>query len=123
LDNINKEMDRRTFFQTTTLASLGALIVPASLLRTRLEIEIDYERRIIYVNKRPSSIQTRELYDAIMAIWDHEHVHPFERLNGLRYIQPWQMRPDPDEEWWDNDDPSKLKIDEPVKVSFYQFDL
>ena len=95
-------MDRRTFFQTTTLATLGALIVPASLLKSHLEVEIDYTRRVIYVSKAPDAITTRELHDAVMSIWDHEHVHPFKRLNGLRYIQPWQMMPDVNTDWWDS---------------------
>jgi hypothetical protein len=73
-------MDRRTFFQTTSLAALGALIVPASLLKSRLEVEIDYRQRIIYVNRAVSEIETKELYDAVQAIWDHDKVYPFHDL-------------------------------------------
>jgi len=81
-------MDRREFFKTTTLAGLATLIVPASLLKSRLEIEIDYARRIIYVNRPPNEIATKELHDVMMSVWDHERVHSFEKLNSLQYMQP-----------------------------------
>ena len=80
-------MDRREFFKTTTLAGLATLIVPASLLKSRLEVEIDYVRRIIYVSRPPNEIATKELHDVMMSIWDHERVHSFEKLNSLGYME------------------------------------
>jgi len=77
-------MDRRTFFNITTIAAVGALIVPASLLRSRLEVEIDYARRIIYVNDTPNRIQTKDLHDAMMSIWDDELVFPMNVLHQDR---------------------------------------
>ena len=90
-------MDRRTFFQTTTLASIGAMILPASLLRSRLEVEIDYARRIIYVNKPPNSIETLDLYNFLQREWDHGIVGPFsnfmypEKIKSGKWAQ-WEYK-------------------------------